>query len=582
MTERASPEGFNPRFVIKDVLKAVIATYADDLRAGRFPPPALLDHFKGPKLSAAVKADLARLDPSPSTRERRLTLLDLWTTGGRVTDLSPGLHEAFGLPVLGTPAAQPATAETPAPRPAPDRPSTESAPTKTAPGLPDKLETQLRQLDEWQNGWSSGWRNGGKLPQNLVNALREAVFDAVKARINWDAEILVEGFFSGQEPKKPFRQRSVNFEGQSTQRTQAVVQLTIPTDQKSYEDTAIALQGLLLFAHHGSWRFQFGGHTGSYFLRTYAEQLDGWARIVLDQLRRPTSAGNAWDPAPAAAELLALAARMGNRPVASKTAPDDHLSAIFAGIDGVEFDHRAPAWREVAKALRNAQPALAELLLSHVGCTKGGSRRVQVVDASRLLDTLRGVRKDWRPKEPVPPEAWDTYAPIRKAREKVDALLAQAVDEERTRHVSWLDRFRDAIGAESTRDEVVTAVREAMQAARDEGVFAGVSRERIEAALDAFGRVRLDQCLEAIGRMRGEAEPGALLVELGRDYGDLMKTADEFVSLTTQFLEGSRRRVDTEMAQLAGAGELKAVEQAIAQNLDQLHALVGELAGGAP
>ena len=60
-----------------------------------------------------------------------------------------------------------------------------------------------------------------------------------------------------------------------------------------------------------------------------------------------------------------------------------------------------------------------------------------------------------------------------------------------------------------------------------------------------------------------------------------MTTADEFVSLTGQFLEGSRRRVDTEVAQLTGAGELKAAEQSIALSLDQLHTLVGELAGGA-
>src|SRR5438874_8223230 len=144
MAERASPDGFNPRFVIKDVLKAVMVTYADDLRAGRFPPPALLDHFKGPKLSAAVKADLTRLDPNPSTRERRLTLLDLWTTGGRVTDLPPGVHEAFSLPVLGTPAEQPAPAPAVAPPPMTDRPATEPAPPRTAPGLPEKLETQLR------------------------------------------------------------------------------------------------------------------------------------------------------------------------------------------------------------------------------------------------------------------------------------------------------------------------------------------------------------------------------------------------------------------------------------------------------
>ncbi len=55
MVERASPEGFNPRFVIKDVLKAVLATYVDDLRAGQFPPPALLDHFKNPRLSPSAE-----------------------------------------------------------------------------------------------------------------------------------------------------------------------------------------------------------------------------------------------------------------------------------------------------------------------------------------------------------------------------------------------------------------------------------------------------------------------------------------------------------------------------------------------
>ncbi len=117
-----------------------------------------------------------------------------------------------------------------------------------------------------------------------------------------------------------------------------------------------------------------------------------------------------------------------------------------------------------------------------------------------------------------------------------------------------------------------------MQAARDEGVFAGVSRERLELALDAFARVRLDQCLEAVGRMRAETDPAALLVELGRDYGELMATAEDFMTLTSQFLEGSRKRVATEITQLEGAGELKEAQQAIAQSLDQLQALADELA----
>ncbi len=74
------------------------------------------------------------------------------------------------------------------------------------------------------------------------------------------------------------------------------MQLTIPTDQKSFTDAALALQGMLLFVHHGSWRFQYGGQSGSYYLRKYAQQLDGWAQTVLDQLRRPTKAGVSVEP----------------------------------------------------------------------------------------------------------------------------------------------------------------------------------------------------------------------------------------------------------------------------------------------
>ncbi len=207
---------------------------------------------------------------------------------------------------------------------------------------------------------------------------------------------------------------------------------------------------------------------------------------------------------------------------------------------------------------------------------------MQVIDAVQVIEPLRLLRKDWRPKEAIPDDAWDMYAPVRKAREKVDSLLAKAIEEEQQRHVAWVDGLRQAIGAETTRDQLVAAVKEAMQAARDEGVFAGVGRERLEQALDAFSRVRLDQCLDAIARIRAEADHAALLIELGRDYRELMTTADEFTTLTGQFLEGSRKRVETEIAQLEGAGELKAAQQAIAESLDQLHALVGEIAGSAP
>ena len=589
MTDRASPEGFNPRFVIKDVLKAVMATYAEELSAGQFPPPALLDHFKGSRLPATVNNDLKQFDPNPTTRERRRVLLDLWSDGTKVTDLHPGIHEAFALPPLKPTGSQPVAkkgateppltpgATTAVTIPVEKRPA--SIPKPAEDELPEKVKAQLRQLDDWQNGSTNGWpKNFGKLEQGLVQSLRLVVYPAVKARINWDGELLVEGYFSGDA--KPFRRVSVNFHGTLTQKTPSVVQLTIPTDQKSYTDAALALQALVLLSHYGSWRFTYEGRHGSYYLRRYAQQLETWAATVLAQVRRPTSKGEPWNPAPAAVELLALGARMVNRPVASKTAAEDHLSAALSAIDTVSVDTRSTAWKDLFAALQKHQSALKEIVLSHTGCTKGGSRKVQVVDASQLLETLRGVRKDWKPKESVPEDVWDLYVPIRKVREKVEALLGTAMTEERARHLGWLDQLRTQITAETDRGAVIETVKAAVQAARTEGVFAGVGGERIESAIDAFGRIRLDEYLRSIDRLRQDLDAGDLLIELGRDLSEPMAKVDEFVSATRQFIDASTKRVESEIESLEGTGEYKAVEAAISKNMSDLDTLLTALSGG--
>jgi hypothetical protein len=591
MTERASPDGFNPRFVIKDVLKAVMATYAEELSLGRFPPGALLDHFKGSRLSAPVNNDLKQFDPNPISQERRRVLLDLWTDGNKVTNLQAGIHEAFALPMVKLAGTHSIAFTSSATTPISDGPTTQ--PVSTAPSggatpgsaqksiagdLPDKVKGQLQQLDDWQNGSVGGWPNNfGKLDQGLVQHLRELVFDTVKARINWDAELLVEGFFSGKETAKPFRPRSVNFHGTLTQKTPSVVQLTIPIDQKSYTDAALALQSLILFTHYGSWRFVYEGRHGSYYLRRYAQQLDIWAAAIVAQIRHPTTMGEAWNPAPAAAEILALAARMANRPVASKTSVEDHLSAAFSVSQSVDGGTRSSAWNELVSMLQKHQAPLKEIVLSHVGCTKGGSRKVQVVDVSQLLDPLRVIRKDWKPRETVPNDIWDLYTPIRKSQEKVEALLTTAIADERTRLLGWLDQLRTEIGVDTDRDAVVEAVKAAIEITRTAGVFAGVSADRIDAAIDAFGRLRVDEHLRSIERLRQEQETGDVLMELGRDISEPMSKVAEFVETTRQFLDGSERRVESELASLDGTGEYKAAEKAITDNASKLDSLLSIL-----
>ena len=150
MSERASPQGFNPRLLLKDVLKHVLVAYADDLERGQFPPPSLLDHFKGPKVLPAVTDAVSRRDPNPLTQRRRLALLDLWTDGTRLIDLSPTIHEAFSLPPLG---AAPDATQTPGPTdPTSDDPTPSAPRPEVQIGLPRGAQEKLRLLQEWHSG----------------------------------------------------------------------------------------------------------------------------------------------------------------------------------------------------------------------------------------------------------------------------------------------------------------------------------------------------------------------------------------------------------------------------------------------
>ena len=79
-------------------------------------------------------------------------------------------------------------------------------------------------------------------------------------------------------------------------------------------------------------------------------------------------------------------------------------------------------WQELMKTLRDHHQSLIDMVLARVPCTKGGSRAIQVIDAARLVEPLRRIRRTWFPAAELSADAWGEYAPLRKAREKADTL----------------------------------------------------------------------------------------------------------------------------------------------------------------
>jgi len=572
MTERATPEGFNPRLVLKDVLKPILGSYSAELSDGRFPPLALIDHFKGSALSAAVKSELSRVDSNPITKGRRLVLLDLWSNGARVVDLDPRIHEAFSLPPIGT-------TSTPLPPPTDGREGTEgSTPAnRVLRSGQDQLPTQVLGLIELLDAWS----NGGPLPQNEVQILRGLVFDAVRDRVNWDAELLVEGFFCG--PSRPFKRTSVNFVRQTRQQAQAEIELRIPLDPSApnaFTDAALALQGLVLAKHSQGWNYRYGNHSGSFYLRRFSAELDRWTQHVLGQIRRPAKGGKVWDPAAAAAELILIGARMANRPPANRVTLDTQVNALFQNLENVSFQHRAPAWVAIFSAVREAQAKLTEILLSHAACTKGGSRRVQMIDTSKLTEALRSSRRDSKPSEEIPDEPWEPYAPIRKVREKVDSLLERAIAEESERLLAWYDRVQPEFGPDGSADALIVAVKSAVQAARDSLGFEGPNYERLLTSVEGLSVRQLSSCFESMKRLKEENSGVNVFNELGRDHSDVMKSVDEILAQTAQFLNRYEARVEADIAQLDSSGEVESIRSEIGSSLDTIDAALGEMSGG--
>jgi energy-coupling factor transporter ATP-binding protein EcfA2 len=99
MLARVNPGNFNPRILIKDVLKWTLENSVADIEGGEFPAISVREHFGKMRLSAMVQGDIQAKDPQNG--DRRQVLLDLWTDSNDLCDLRPEVHSAFDIPRLG-------------------------------------------------------------------------------------------------------------------------------------------------------------------------------------------------------------------------------------------------------------------------------------------------------------------------------------------------------------------------------------------------------------------------------------------------------------------------------------------------
>jgi hypothetical protein len=572
ITDRVGGQGFNPRTQLKEGYKPILENHAAALRNGRFPPPELADRLGGVRLPPIVAAALPRLDPAE--HPRRAVLLDLWASAREVRDLDSVVHSAFDLAPLGIGGERNGTTwqrEDVSGEGLIGAGITNSTGTLSSgavsPVAPSsaelRLQRQLREVEEWSAG--------GSMSQDLMQDLREVVYAAVVAHIDWNTLHLIPGDFSGQ---KGFRQRnSINFDRQVLASARATIELPIPLQSEELPEAALALQGLLRLKHHKSWRFEDGGK----YYRAYLRQVEAWARQVISQIDRVTESGVAWDPVPASVELLAIGARVLGRPRVRDAERSDVLDAMFAEVVERDESDRSAAWQELTRLVRKHQERTQGVVLSRVACSKGDSRKIQVIDAARVLSSLNEVRRTFRPSQEVPADLERSSRFILEYRQGLNARLEEAIVQERLHQLARYDHVARQLGAEEETPEnaalkrraAVSALRDTLDAAANAGVLAGVQKPAFEEKLVEFEGAQFQAWAESSQRLRSEDDPARLLTELSLVPASTSRVSMELIELAERMITKTDVSVRSEAQEneLEGIEELAGVQEAIENGL---------------
>lgn len=586
MMRRTTGDKFNPRALIRRVLYETLQRYTKELKDGRFPSQGLHVAFNNAYREAfgpGVRQDIKQRDSVNAGR--RFVLLDLWSTTDKPVNLDPGIHEAFDIaPINGWQTwGEAYSTMTEGHSSVPEVSSPIAIPVVFPNPLPSAepaLHERATQLTKAINDWSTGAR---KLIRAEFDELRELIFEAVKDRIDWDAELLVKSRLVGASASLPFQpRRSINFtDGMQGVMAQAPVQLNLPLEGEDRLEVAAALQAMVHRKYRGNWRYQ----TGPKDLRRHARAVDRWSAHVIAQLRRPLREEPNFEPVAAAVEVLAIGQRLLGRPVGVAPPLTSQLNALFAPLPDPDMAPRVKPWADLAAFVRDKLDALKNLVLYRTACTKGGSDRVQFVDVARILDPLAAVRKDWVPQQPVPETCaapTSPFKPIADVRRKLDELLDLAIAGERSRHEDWLTKMREHLGDTFDLQSATAAAVAAARAAADAGVLLGSSAEELSALRNELPYAKFAETVEivkAIVEMDPTDRP-ALLAAISKPLHAVMDRASRVVDAVDEMLGKSTEKVKGKLEESrAGTVDLQQAFSDIQAQFQRLGEVLSELEG---
>ena len=406
-----SSDVFNPRAMIRDVLRPWLGDKVSEFDRGRFPSKSLLDSLGGSTLSAADR------DRHPDLLPGHLAVLELWGVPGHLTEVHPVIYQAFGLAV---PHLEPSEVKVPGTR---DR------------GRGSQKSNQAEDSLDGDFGAIEAWGRGEKVSQDVVQRVREAAYEAMVEFIDWDTLGIQRNFIAGTASPALFRPRSVTLRRQETRTLATPIQLEIPLvgDESSYRDAVLALKGLLELRRRGHIESPDAALKSIRLRRALGE----WSSEIIRQAALLTSP-NGVALLDAAVALLATQAAMAGS-VRGGASSKSTASILFGPLP-LASNAASAEWRALYGALAKRRDALVEIARAFLTGTKGGAKG-KFVDAARLRRSYKVFAKSWDITKLAAADfsgtdAGRTVAPLLK---QVNERLASAIQGETEAAAAWLE-----------------------------------------------------------------------------------------------------------------------------------------------
>ena len=471
---------YNPRYIIRNVIREVLMVGREAFVNKQFPPPSLVT--KTP--SSDVAQWLSSLHVPEDQRRRYQRLITAWGNDPKeraeIGHIPREVFDVFELPQPDIQYIPPV-----------------SAPIGTQVKQPEILTTDVSKQEQLIKTFHTAledWvRNGTKLEQKLANDIRNNLAVLINQRIDWNAERCHKREFSRNHFSIP------NAGGDGSVLADPI--MVAPNSDDSDGSLRSEIMALLRYFLVFKDAFDYDGIDDD--IARLSNLYDRLSPFAMAIIRASVKKHNK-------SALLALSANSRLLGINNRGRTPSALSAyLFGTTDKIELlPEAAPVafreWKTLQTSAEQIRPQLMQLLISVNGCFQGAGKTIYGIDIVRLLE-------DYPLDEVAPIEFGDFHSLSSELKQSLQNMREAIVLSRMSKLLQEAQRILKLIchelGTDFDKQGVFSALKELAEKLTEEGLWAtsdiGITSKQFNILCEEFRSAPLKEALSGLNGIEG-------------------------------------------------------------------------------